>query len=1064
VNLSETFIRRPVMTTLVMSAILLFGIMGYRLLPVSDLPNVDFPTIFVSASLPGASPETMASAVATPLERQFSTIAGLDTMTSSSLQGSTQITLQFVLSRQIDAAAQDVQAAIARAARQLPPNMPTPPSYRKVNPADQAILYLALTGSTLPISTLNEYGDTLMAQRISMVDGVAQVMVFGARKYAVRVQVDPWEMASRGIGIDEVEAAVVRANVNLPTGILYGPHRSFTVQASGQLLRAPDYRPLIVAYRGGSPVRLRELGQVIDSVENNKTFAWYCTPERQEPAVVLAVQRQPGTNTVEVAGAVKALLPTFRSQMPASVQINTLFDRSLAIHDSARDVQFTLLLTLGLVVMVIFLFLRNLSATVIPSLALPMSVVGTFIAMYALDYSLDNLSLMALTLAVGFVVDDAIVMLENVVRHMEMGKPRLQAALDGSKEVGFTIVSMTLSLAAVFIPVLFMGGIVGRLFREFAVTIGAAVIVSGVVSLTLTPMLCSRFLRSPESIHHGHIYAASERVFDWMIRLYGWTLSIVLRQKLLTMLVSLAILAGTVYLAVIMKTEFLPSEDRGQLLIQTEAAESTSYTSMFAHQQALASIVQKDPNIRAFMSSAGSRGGGAANTGSMLILLRQRAERAQSVDEMVQSLRPKLAQVPGVRSFLQNPPSIQVGARSAKNLYQYTLLGPDTDELYRAAGVLIARMQDMPELQDVTSDMQLKNPEIDINIDRDQASAKHVSALEIEQALSDAYGSTQISTIFAPTNQYQVILELLPEFQVDPEALAMLFIRSDTGDLVPIKSVAELKEGFGPLTINHSGQLPSVTISFNLAPGAALGDVTKKIDAVAREILPAGITPAFQGTAQAFKASMQGMYLLLALAVLVIYIVLGVLYENFWHPLTILSALPFAGFGALLTLWAFNVNLSIIALVGIIMLVGLVKKNGIMMVDFAIEGRRAGKSDVEAIHEACLIRFRPIMMTTMCALMAGLPIAFGWGAGAEARRPLGLAVVGGLVFSQTLTLYVTPVFYVLMERWQSFLRRHPTAGALIVVSAFVMAAVAIVGYIAYTAKFWGLPVPWVGGG
>ena len=1064
-NLSETFIRRPVMTTLVMSAILLFGIMGYRLLPVSDLPNVDFPTISVSASLPGASPETMASAVATPLERQFSTIAGLDTMTSSSLQGSTQITLQFVLSRQIDAAAQDVQAAIARAAKQLPPNMPTPPSYQKVNPADQPILYLALTGSTLPMSTLNEYGDTLMAQRISMVDGVAQVMVFGAQKYAVRVQVDPWEMASRGIGIDEVEAAIERANVNLPTGILYGPHRSFTVQASGQLLRAPDYRPLIVAYRGGAPVRLRELGQVIDSVENNKTFAWYCTPERQEPAIVLAVQRQPGTNTVEVAGAVKALLPTFRAQMPASVQINTLFDRSLAIHDSARDVQFTLLLTLGLVVMVIFLFLRNLSATVIPSLALPMSVVGTFIAMYALDYSLDNLSLMALTLAVGFVVDDAIVMLENVVRHMEMGKPRLQAALDGSKEVGFTIVSMTLSLAAVFIPVLFMGGIVGRLFREFAVTIGAAVIVSGVVSLTLTPMLCSRFLRSPESIHHGHIYAASERVFDWMIRLYGWTLSIVLRQKLLTMAVSLAILAGTVYLAVIMKMEFLPSEDRGQLLVQTEAAESTSYTSMFAHQQALASIVQKDPNIRAFMSSAGSRvgaggAGGAANTGRMFILLKGRAERPQSVDEMVQSLRPKLAQVPGVRAFLQNPPSIQVGARSAKNLYQYTLLGPDTDELYRAAGALIARMQGMPELQDVTSDMQLKNPEIDINIDRDQASAKHVSALEIEQALSDAYGSTQISTIFAPTNQYQVILELLPEFQVDPEALAMLFIRSDTGELVPIKSVAELKEGFGPLLINHSGQLPSVTISFNLAPGAALGDAVDKVNAVAREVLPADITTGFQGTAQAFKASTQGMYMLLALAVLVIYIVLGVLYENFWHPLTILSALPFAGFGALLTLWAFNVNLSIIAFVGIIMLVGLVKKNGIMMVDFAIEGRRAGKSDVDAIHEACLIRFRPIMMTTMCALMAGLPIAFGWGAGAEARRPLGLAVVGGLIFSQTLTLYVTPVFYVLMERWQSFLHRHPTAGALIVVSPFALAAVAIFGYIAYTANFWGLPMPW----
>ena len=1060
-NLAETFIHRPVMTTLVMSAILLFGIMGYRLLPVSDLPNVDYPTIQVSASLPGASPETMASAVATPLERQFSTIAGVDSMTSSSSQGSTQITIQFILSRQIDAAAQDVQAAIARAARRLPPDMPALPSYQKVNPADQPILFLALTGPTLPMSTLDEYGDTLMAQRISMVDGVAQVMVYGSQKYAVRVQLDPWELASRGIGIDEVATAITNGNVNLPTGILYGPHQSFTVQATGQLLRAGDYRPLIVTYRGGSPVRLRELGRVIDSVENDKTAAWYCTPEAQERSIVLAIQRQPGTNTVEVANAVKALLPTFRAQMPASVEVNTLFDRSLAIDESARDVQFTLLLTLGLVVMVIFLFLRNASATVIPSLALPMSVVGTFIVMYALDYSLDNLSLMALTLSVGFVVDDAIVMLENIVRHMEMGKPKFQAALEGSKEVGFTIVSMTLSLAAVFIPVLFMGGIVGRLFREFAVTIGSAVIVSGVVSLTLTPMLCSRFLRSPESIHHGALYRASERVFQSMIRLYGWSLSIVLRHRVPTMLVSLAVLGGTVYLFTIIKMEFLPSEDRGQISVQTEAAESISYKSMFAHQQVLAGIVQKDPNIRAFMSSAGSRGFGASNTGRMNIFLKPRADRGLSADEIIQGLRPKLGQVPGVRAFLQNPPAIQTSGRGSKNLYQYTIQGPDTAELYRAASLLMARMQEMPDLQDVTSDMQLKNPELDINIDRDQASALNVTAQQIEDALSDAYGSRQISTIFAPTNQYQVIIELLPEFQVDPEALSMLYIRSTSGLLVPIKSVAELKEGFGPLSINHSGQLPSVTISFNLAPGAALGDATRKVDAVAREVLPANITTGFQGTAQAFQASTQGMWVLLALAVLVIYIVLGVLYENFWHPLTILSALPFAGFGALATLWVFNVNLSIIAFVGIIMLVGLVKKNGIMMVDFAIEGRRAGKEPVEAIHEACLIRFRPIMMTTMCALMAGLPIAFGWGAGAEARRPLGLAVVGGLVFSQTLTLYVTPVFYVLMEKWQSFLRRHPTAGALIVVAIILIVALAIFGYVAYRANFWGIQMPWM---
>ena len=1060
-NLAEPFIRRPVMTTLVMSAILLFGIMGYRLLPVSDLPNVDYPTISVSASLSGASPETMASSVATPLERQFSTIAGVDTMTSTSSQGSTQITLQFILSRGIDAAAQDVQAAIARAARQLPPDMPTPPSYRKVNPADQPILFLALTGATLPMSTLDEYGDTLMAQRISRVDGVAQVMVYGSQKYAVRVQLDPWEMASRGIGIDEVDAAVERSNVNLPTGILYGPHRSFTVQATGQLLRATDYRPLIVTYRGGAPVRLQELGRVIDSVENDKTAAWYCTPETQERSIVLAIQRQPGTNTVEVAKAVKALLPTFRAQMPGSVAINTLFDRSLAIDESARDVQFTLLLTLGLVVLVIFLFLRNLSATVIPSLALPMSVVGTFIVMYALDYSLDNLSLMALTLAVGFVVDDAIVMLENIVRHMEMGKSRFQAALDGSKEVGFTIVSMTLSLAAVFIPVLFMGGLVGRLFREFAVTIGSAVLVSGVVSLTLTPMLCSRFLRSPESIRHGAVYRASERVFDWMVQFYGWSLRVVLRHQLLTMLVSLVILGGTVHLFLVIKREFLPSEDRGQIAIQTEAAESISYQSMFAHQQALTAIIQKDPNILAFMSSAGGRGFGSSNTGRMSIFLKPRAERDLSADEIIQELRPKLSQVPGVRAFLQNPPAIQTGGRGSKNLYQYTIQGPDTAELYRAASLLMARMQEMPDLQDVTSDMQLKNPELDINIDRDQASALNVTAQQIEEALSDAYGSKQISTIFAPTNQYQVIIELLPEFQVDPEALSMLYIRSTSGGMVPIRSVADLKEGFGPLSINHSGQLPSVTVSFNLAPGTALGDATQKVDAVAREVLPANITTGFQGTAQAFQASTQGMDLLLALAVLVIYIVLGVLYENFWHPITILSALPFAGFGALATLWAFNVNLSVMAFVGIIMLVGLVKKNGIMMVDFAIESQRGGKPPVDAIHEACLIRFRPIMMTTMCALMAGLPIALGWGAGAEARRPLGLAVVGGLVFSQTLTLYVTPVFYVYMEKWQNFLRRRPTAGALIIVTALLLMAAGIFAYFAAKADFWGLEVPWL---
>ena len=1014
-NISERWIRRPVMTTLVMFGLLFFGLLSYRNLSINNLPDVDFPTISVTAFLPGASPETMAATVATPLEKQFSSISGIDSMSSSSSQGATTINIQFSLERNIDAAAVDVNSAISAAMGILPREMPNPPTFKKVNPADMPIMFIALTSDSLPVSTLNDLGENILLASLSTINGVAEIDLLPIQKFAVRVQVNPYSLANKKVGINEVLKAIQGGNVNLPGGTIDNKTTSYIIDSNGQLPNAKAYDSLVVTYQNGYPLRIRDIGRAIDSIENDRTTAWYLDHGEKKGTVILRVRKQPGANTVNLATEIKARLPRLVASLPGALNVHLFYDQSEFIRESITDVQITMVLTIFLVIAVIFIFLRSLKTTIIPSLVVPLSLIGTFSVMKVFGFTLNTLSLMAITLSIGFVVDDAIVVVENIIRRMEQGESALEASLKGSREIGFTVLSMTLSLAVVFIPIMFMGGLLGRLFREFAVCITAAILLSGIISLTLTPMLSSRFLRGYSIKRSGRFHSASERLFNAWQAAYGRSLSWVLRHRLLAMVVTLLLTLAMVRIFIQIPKGFIPTQDQNFFRIFSLLDDQASFADMARHQDALNEVLLKNPDCRE-ATAVSMAGFSAENNGLTFMSLKPRADRKNSVDEIIGVLRPQLNQIPGLIVSLVNPPLIAIGSRLSSAQWQFTLQSSDLDSLYRYGAIMEEKIRSIPALTDVKSDLQMRKPKLEITIDRDKASTHGLTVQQIQDAFYSAYGSRQVSTIYTASTFYYVILEVAPEFRQDPSSLATLFIKSAQGELVPLTTVASIRQTISPLTINHSGQIPAATISFNLKPGYAIGTAIDEINRFSHANLPAAVHTAFQGSAQAFQSSFSSMGFLLLVTIIVIYMVLGILYESFIHPLTILSSLPLAGFGALAALALFGMELDMYAYVGIIMLVGIVKKNGIMMVDFALEAEKSqGLNSVESIYQACLIRFRPIMMTTMAALFGSLPIALGLGAGGEARQPLGVAVVGGLFFSQILTLYVTPVFYIYLD-------------------------------------------------